>query len=45
MLRPLLLLSSCRYYDIRMWERFEELNFEPEAFLTEGVYSDRKSVV
>ena len=37
MLRPLLLLSSCRYYDIRMWERFEELNFEPEAFLTEGV--------
>ena len=36
-LKPLLLLNSCQAYDIRMWEKFEELNLPPEAFIEEGV--------
>jgi DNA processing protein len=35
-IRPLLLLNSCQYYDIRMWERFEEKGLEPDAFIEEG---------
>jgi DNA processing protein len=37
MLRPILLLNRCAHYDVRMWERFEELELPPEAFIHEGV--------
>lgn len=36
MLESLLLLNACQYYDIRLWERFEELGLPPEAFIQEG---------
>jgi DNA processing protein len=32
----MLLLNSCQYYDVRMWERFEEKGLEPDAFIEEG---------
>ena len=36
MIRPLLLLNGCQQYDVRMWEKFEETDLEPEAFVEEG---------
>ncbi len=36
MLRPLMLLNACQYYDVRKWEAFEALGLEPEAFIEEG---------
>lgn len=36
MLRSLMLLNACQYYDARKWEEFEALGLEPEAFAEEG---------
>ena len=36
MLRALMLLNACQYYDVRKWEEFEALGLEPEAFIEEG---------
>ena len=36
MLRALMLLNNCQYYDIRTWEKFEDMGLEPEAFVQEG---------
>ena len=35
-LRSLLLLNACQYYDARKWEEFEALGMEAEAFVSEG---------
>lgn len=36
MLRALMLLNTVPAHDARLWERFRELNLEPEALFTEG---------
>jgi DNA processing protein len=36
MIRSILLLNSCQYYDVRMWARFEELELDAEAFIDGG---------
>lgn len=36
LIRPLLLLNNCQYYDARLWERFEDAGLEPDAFIDGG---------
>ena len=36
MIRSLLLLNACQQYDVRMWEKFEEIGLESAAFAEEG---------
>lgn len=36
MLRSILLMSASQSCDVRHWERFEELNLEPEEFMSGG---------
>ena len=36
MLRSILLMSASQNCDVRHWERFEELNLEPEEFISGG---------